>query len=156
MKSTKEIRPYTPDDFETVINLKLRQADADEITALTQLNVKDSLTQCIKYSKHTWVGLYNGTIECVFGLGEVNSQIGVPWFLSTDKFNEFKIAFGKESKRVVDTMLALYPNLINLIDSRNSVSINWLKWLGFTIEYNHPIDYSGHKFYQFYLNKKGD
>jgi hypothetical protein len=148
-----EIRKYTSNDFETVINLSLRKHDFEEcLILLDTTDSKEILTKALQTSVYTWVGLYKGQIECVFGLGELSKSIGIPWFLSTDKFNEFKITFGKQSKQVVQTMLTLYPTLINIIDVRNTDSIHWLEWLGFTIDYYHPVYLKGYPFYQFNMN----
>jgi hypothetical protein len=149
-----ELRLYSSDDLETVMNLPLRKHDYEECQATTGLtDSKDILLQCLVYSKITWVGLYQGKIECVFGLGEQSKDIGIPWFLSTDKFNEFKLIFGRESIKVVQTMLTLYPFLTNIIDSRNTESIKWLKWLGFYVDINHPVYLlGGHCFYKFSMS----
>jgi hypothetical protein len=148
-----EMRFYTKEDFETVINLKLRKDDYEECKASLGLtDSKEILTKCLECSKYTWVGLYQGQIECVFGLGEQSETVGIPWFLSTDRFNDFKITFGKKSKQVIKTMLTLYPSLFNIVDSRNADSLCWLMWLGFSIDFNHPLSLRGESFYKFTLN----
>jgi hypothetical protein len=152
MKIT-EIKEYIPDYFETVINLPLRKHDFEECSILLDTtDSKEILKKSLESSAHTWVGVHKGNIECVFGLGELSKSIGVPWFLSSDKFDEFKMSFGKQSKRFVKTMLTLYPTLINIIDARNTDSIHWLEWLGFYIDYHHPVYLKGYPFYQFNMN----
>jgi len=128
-------RPITAEDMEIVHNLKLRQKDIDELYASTGLPPKEALIQCVDSLKNTWVVIHNDKIEGVFGVHgyPFNSTIGVPWFLATDEFDNFRFWFARYSITGIKIMLDEHPILINLIDARQKDSIEWLKWLGFTV-----------------------
>ncbi len=121
-------------DFDTVLNLNLRQPDVDELRASLGLETKDALLFSLSVSKYTWVLIHDEKIEAVFGLAEHSPEIGVPWFVATDRFDEFKFFFARYSKKVIKTMLKLYPNLVNLVSTDHSDSQQWLEWCGFTLD----------------------
>lgn len=132
------IRLYHPSDAGEVVSLPLREADRDELAALSELSVEECIEFSITNSELTWVIVNNqGSIVGVFGLSSTKDTnrdpVGVPWMLSAETLNDFKYAFSKHSMGVVADMLERYPYLSNYVDSRNELSIKWLRWLGFTI-----------------------
>lgn len=131
-------RPITPADYPRVITMKLREADAEELCNATGLpSAQEALALSLVYSKYTWVFVFKGEIEAVFGLGccRVNDEdLGNPWFMSTDKFDEFSFTFARESKRVVSIMEAMYPKMINQVSIYHIKAIIWLQWLGFDVD----------------------
>lgn len=53
------------------------------------------------------------------------------WMLATDSLETEALAFARGSRKVVDGWLAKYEHLFNWVDSRNTVHVRWLEWLGF-------------------------
>lgn len=125
-------RLIKPEDLESVYSLKLRQADIDEIKASTGHDPVGALLRSVNISERVWVVVHKGKIEGVFGVAP-SGTFGVPWFVATDKFSEFRYTFAKESKSLVKEILSGYEALGNFVDSRHEESIRWLRWLGFTI-----------------------
>lgn len=145
----------TNNDLDEILNLDLRQADKNEIEASLGVSWKEGLERSLDNSVITWVVIYKENIEGIFGLGQIK-QIGVPWFLATDKFNEFKFAFARTSLEVVHKeMLRRYNKLVNFVDSRHLDSIKWLTWLGFKIDILHHF-YFYDKNIPFYMFSKED
>lgn len=137
-------------DYNDVINLQLRSKDVEEVRASSGgLEPREALKLSLLVSDKVWVGVHEGKIEAVFGVTKTPTSEGIPWFLTTDKFKEFTIAFAKESKRVVQKMLKEYKRLFNLVGANHKEAIEWLKWLGFTVEEN-PITYNEYNFYYFF------
>lgn len=112
--------------------MDLRQADKDEILAATGHGPAQGILYSINVSERVWVVIHDDEIEGVFGVARSESW-GIPWFLATDKFNEFRLTFAKESKRFVKSLLEDYRALQNFVDSRHVASIRWLEWLGFAV-----------------------
>lgn len=98
--------------------------------------------------------IHKEQIEGVFGI----SKAGSPWFLCTDKFDEFRISFAKESKHFVQDLLEEYGFLANFVDSRHEASIRWLKWLGFTVRDDFELLLNDPEvpFYYFVMVKEGE
>src|SRR5690625_1598985 len=104
----------------SVLALDLRQADKDELKASAgDIPVSEALLLSLQASVEAWVVVHDGRIEAVFGVSEGATEYGVPWFLATDKFSEFRISFAKESREVVRGMLDRWGFLLNFVDSRH-------------------------------------
>lgn len=139
-------------DYEEVINLQLREMDIEEVRASSGgLEPREVLKLSLIASDQVWVVIHNGKIEAVFGVTKTPTSEGIPWFLTTDKFKEFTIAFAKESKKVVQEMLKEYKRLYNVVSANHKEAIEWLEWLGFTVEKN-PITYNDYNFYYFFMD----
>lgn len=144
-------RPYNDKiDFHKVVNLPLRELDEKEVRASSGYRPKEALTISLAISKKTWVVIHKKEIEAVFGVSR-GAEGGVPWFLSTDKFNEFTYSFAKESIKLIKDMLDEYKYLYNFVSVEHIEAIRWLKWLGFTV-IETPINYNDSDFYYFYKN----
>jgi hypothetical protein len=126
-------RPFVLEDFISVMDLDLRQADTEEIEAASGFSWKVALQLSVQYSQHCWVVIYNNKIEAVFGVAEETPEIGVPWFVATNKFSQFSYRVARQSKEVIQQMLKLYPTLRNYVSAKNFESVRWLKWLGFEL-----------------------
>lgn len=96
------------------------------------VSTRDALADSIIGSEDIWVVIHDNNIEGVFGVCR-GADKGIPWFVATECFNDFKITFAKESKKVIHNMLTKYKKLENFVSSRHVQSIKWLSWLGFTI-----------------------
>lgn len=144
-------RPMTKEDIVDVLALDLRKADRAEAKAALNAGSADALAYSLANSVEVWVVIHLGKIEAVFGI----CLGGIPWFLATDKFKEFKITFAKESKSMVKALLRKYGTLQNTVDSRNEDAIKWLRWLGFIVDAENEIylyDYNV-PFYSFILKE---
>lgn len=68
----------------------------------------------------------------MFGVGEVAPRIGVPWLLASDELPKVQRQFLPESLKWVNKVNDQYDLLFNYVYAGNTVSIRWLKWLGFS------------------------
>lgn len=134
----------TKGDYNKIIELNLRKSDKMQLKAATGLEPKDAIKKSVESSDLTRTVIHNEKVEGVFGLKILPTPsqltVGSPWFLATDKFNEFSISFAKNSIVVVyENMLHYAPILMNFVDSRHKESIRWLKWIGFTVDTDSPV-----------------
>lgn len=149
-------RLMTPEDYDTVVNLKLRQADIEELKASCGLEPKEALEESLKVSELTWVIVgKGGSIVGVFGLSRLAPHVGMPWLLATEEIETFSRTFLRNSMDVIQFMLTCYPTLTNYVDSRHASAIVWLKWLRFSfIEQPIILNDPDVPFLQFTLHRK--
>jgi hypothetical protein len=125
-----EIRPAT---FRDALTLEMRRADRDEVEAMSGRNPREALVESVENSAKAWAGLADGQLVCLFGVVPLTliGITGVPWLLGSNEVCAFSRQFLRRNKAYVTEMLADYPVLRNVVDQRNTVSIRWLRWLGF-------------------------
>lgn len=130
---------------------RMRQADRDEVAAISKLSPAEALIYSLRKSAHAWTALMDGRPEVMFGVGDLNvlAGVGAPWLLGTDAVEENYVAFLRLSPDFRDQLLRRYSTLRNFVDARNRVSIRWLRWLGFKLF--DPVELRGHKFHMFEL-----
>lgn len=131
------------------IAARMRRADRDEIDAVSGRSPLSALSFSYRNSRMCWTVLIDGQPEIIFGAGDVNvlTGIGAPWLLGSDAVERISAKFLRGSVDWLGQLLARYQVLRNVVDCRNTVSIRWLRWLGF--EFSPPFDHRGHDFMMF-------
>lgn len=147
-----EMRIATDEDAISLA-LRMRQADVDEVWASHHMAPLQALRASMAGSRDTRVGTADGFVICMFGVGGgtilVNS--GTPWMLSSVELPEHAMRFLAGSREVIDEMYSKYDYLANHVDARNTLSIRWLKWLGFTVREPKPFGIDERPFCRFEL-----
>lgn len=143
-----EIRPAT---FRDALVLPLRRADREEVHALTGRNPREVLVESVRDSAQARAGFADGDLVCLFGVVPVSlaGVTGVPWLLGSDAVCNYSRQFLRRNKAYVADMLQEFPVLRNVVDVRNTVSIRWLRWLGFTFKETVPMGPRGLPFTRF-------
>lgn len=133
------------------VGARLRDADRAEVLALTGRDPTQVLRESVMDSAMAWAGCVDGLPACLFGVVPVSlaGVTGTPWLLGTDVVLGYSRAFLRRNKEYVGQMLAAFPILRNVVDARNEVSIQWLKWLGFKIDPAMPMGVDGLPFHPF-------
>jgi len=132
------------------IAANMRAADAQEVWAASRESPLAALEDSYQKSSFAYTGLVGGEPVGMFGVGDVNilAGVGAPWLLGTDGMMKIpKRLFLERSRLMVEGWRARYRLLSNYVDGRNTVSIRWLKWLGF--EFREDVVMNGVKFYRF-------
>jgi hypothetical protein len=110
----------------------LRKQDEKEVMASDGLSPLRALQESFKASYgecHTIIH-EDGSIVGMFGLA-VNGMFASPWLLGSDKLPETKKVMLPVSAKWVEEMNTSHPLLLNFVHAENTVSIKWLKSLGF-------------------------
>jgi hypothetical protein len=130
---------------------RMRQADRDEVEAGSDRTPHGALVYSVENSTGAWTALFDGVPAAIFGVGDINilTRVGAPWMLGTDDLERNFRPFLRTSISFRDQLLQRYSILRNFVDVRNTVSIRWLEWLGFT--FLDPITVRGHEFRLFEL-----
>lgn len=146
-----EIRPATVED---ALALVLRQADREEVEALTGRDAREALVESVVRSAAAWAGLANGELVCLFGVVPMSlvGVTGIPWLLGSDAVTRYGRPFLRRNRAYLREMLREFPVLRNVVDARNTVSIRWLEWLGFTLGTPQPMGVCGLPFIPFEMS----
>lgn len=129
----------------------VRQADIDEFYAMSMLSPREVLEKGILQSTKAWAGIIDGRVITIFGVspGSILTGIGVPWLVGSDLLEKYQKIFLRRCRPVLNSMLAIYPELINYVDARNHVAKGWLHWLGFKLEEAKPTGVLNYPFHRF-------
>lgn len=158
-----EYREFQTSDLMEVLNLRLRDSDIREMDDFVGENPKEALVNLLIVADKLFViEDDNEEIVGVFGYSKYlppNDNKGAEvYFVASDKLrNISRIKFLRSSKEIVEKMLQETNRLENFVSSENLASIKWLKWLGFDVEENEPINFENPDvpFYRFSMEVKG-
>lgn len=130
---------------------RMRKADREEIRASSGRSPRAALKFSLEKSTEAWTIIMDGRAEVMFGVGDINvlAGIGAPWLLGTDEFERHYIAILRGSMKWTRQLFSRYSTLRNFVDARNTASLRYLRWLGFTIF--DPVFVGGYDFYPFEL-----
>ena len=144
---------YQPDvDHVLDVAENLRKVDEEEVSLSHNINGREAVIESWAYSDIIRGMVTDDGVAC--GLcGVVGQRI---WMLGTDRLTENRKARWQlcvEGRKWVDeTIKELNAPLFNQVYSKNTESIRWLKYLGFTVERPRPIGLSGALFCDFWRN----
>jgi hypothetical protein len=96
---------------------------------------------------------WRGRVVAMFGVGGERGKFGFPWMLASDDLVKIKRPFIRECRKHVDEMHKEYPVLCNMAWARNTVHVEWLKWLGFELIEARPHGPDGELFNEFFKVK---
>lgn len=114
------------------VALHLRDQDRDEVAASSGSDPRSAVALSIMMSSRAFAVLDDDVPVCLFGAApHPLPGVGVAWLLGTEGLypNALKIARG--SRRYLDELHQQYNLLWNYVDERNTVSVRWLRWMGF-------------------------
>jgi hypothetical protein len=123
----------------------VRQADIDELAAMGA-----TPEQCLRF------GIQHSS-ECVtvFLYGEPAGVVGIidyheyrlPWAVLTTAIDRHPLPFLRGARA---WMQRVQGHLVNFVDARNTVTIRWLQWLGFTLDEPEPHGINAELFHKFW------
>lgn len=125
---------------------RLRQADKDEIAAMSGMSPLAALSFSYRRAAICYVALVDDQPEMILGVGDLSilTGTGAPWLVGSDFIERHPRLFLRASRHWLRQLSGRYSILRNMVDCRNTVSIRWLRWLGFT--FGPPFDHRGHQF----------
>ena len=140
--------PHVKDIAE--LGVTMREEDQSEIWFLARKTPHEALWDAMLYCKYNRVVLLDGQVVCMFGIGGLEGEVGVPWMLASPLLTKISKPFLLECKSFLDEMSKDYTSLYNVAWSKNHTHIKWLKWLGFTILPAKPMGPDGELFHEFF------
>lgn len=131
-----------PPTLEHVLELarRIRPADADEVRALGFTDPAVAIIESLNVSLSALAFLIDGELACIFGYASAGivDNAAVPWLITTDTVDRHPVAFARLTRRVLAMLRQEFPTLENVADARHSVSVRWLRWLGFDLGSSAP------------------
>lgn len=133
----------------------MRESDREEVMSACGATPLAAVLIAVLNSTAKWTIRLDGKAIGLFGVGATSalSDTGSPWLLSTPELNSISLTFLRQSKGCVAEMLARHSFLENWVDSRNTISIKWLKWCGFKIDEPKPYGLEGLPFHRFEMRR---
>lgn len=145
----RHVEPDTVEAWADHIAQNMRDQDRAEVETSSAIPPRDALAVSLAISSHGYAVLESDGSPCAF-FGAAPSalpEIGVVWMLGTDGIRREARGIARRTRHYFNTLNAAYPVLWNYIDSRNTVSLRWLRWGGF--ELLKDVEIGGHQFHIF-------
>ena len=129
----------------------MRKHDVQEVNAATRMGVRNAVETSVNLSTYAKTGLVNDELVCMWGVCPISliSSSGSPWMLGTDLIEKKQRIFLRRSKPWLEDIKKDYKTLENHVDERNTLSVRWLKWLGFEMKKAEPYGVNGELFHKF-------
>ena len=127
------VTPWAVQDLAT----HLRQADIDEIWASHRATPLEALQRSVGRSEGScWSVERPGRVLALFGCSVVSliGNSGTPWMLGSDEIAQIKVTFLRYSRRIVSAFMERFDYLENWIDARNTLHLEWARWVGFRVD----------------------
>lgn len=130
----------------------MRQIDVTELADGWGLSPLRALSGSLEASSRAFTARANGQIVCMYGVGRSSliSPGGVIWMLGTELVNTHARQFLRRSASQMARLGEGFAFLENYCDNRNTLTIRWLRWLGFTISKPQPYGLYGKPFCHFW------
>lgn len=114
----------------------LRDADRREATVLAgEEGLVGEIETSIRRSAFAFAALESRGIIAIWGVAPVTllGSRAAPWCLFSHLAMDHRRAIARHSRALLRPIVERFPDLVNLVDSRNEPAIRWLRWLGFDI-----------------------
>lgn len=133
-------RQAEPGDIDYVA-AHMREADKIELKATGLYDPKEALELSLEKSSHAWTAFHCGNPHIMWGVvpASIMTRDGICWMLSTEHAEKDWMLWVRLVRPSLHQMLDEYPTLFNFVDSRNTKTLRWAKWVGFRVD--DPIEY---------------
>jgi hypothetical protein len=150
------VRPLQDGDIQWIAE-HLRREDQQELKASQgdDVNFERAIAAAVRCSSLLWT-VDDGEPIAIFGAAPISllHRIGTPWMLGTDRVKKQARTLVVKGRWYVARMAEEYPGgLINFVDVRNTLSVRWLKAVGFTIHPPEPYGAGRLPFHRFELER---
>jgi len=112
------IIPATEEHLQMILP-DVRQADIDELYAVSLMTTEDALRVGLRTATMAWSGFANGELVTMFGVSPASmiGGNGTPWLVGTSRIEKYQKTFLRHCRPVLQQMLAVYPRLENYVDT---------------------------------------
>lgn len=144
-----KVRPARLEDA-AALAPRLRAADLAELSALSTRSPQTTLEHGIKAGTAYAVELATGEVVALFGVAPTGEpKLGAVWMLGSEGLLSIRLTFLRHSRHWLEQLFAGYSLLGNFVDARNTVHVEWLRWLGFRFLRRVHLGKKGEAFYEF-------
>jgi hypothetical protein len=143
-----EVRAAVLNDCE-VISANMRESDKVELRAATGESPRAALINSYENTAYPYTIVHEGEPVAMFGVGESPLyDAGIIWLLATDELEKHPITFAKHSEEWIEKISAPYKVVTNMVYAKNTTTLRWLEWCGFTLLAPKPFGKSKELFIQ--------
>lgn len=130
----------------------MRQVDKDELQLVCDLSPEQAVIESLKASDPEFLRAYlaDDQLICIAGCSPMDEHHAQPWLLATDLLDGYCYRLRRESLGVLNLMRAKYAYLSNVINPNNTMTIEWLESIGFTMGEAYT-NHRGHNVLPFYI-----
>lgn len=116
------------------IAARMRQADREEIWASHKAEPLEALLKGMRAADSCYVVMVDEEPVVMCGVAPMvgDPSVGVPWLLGTDKILRYQRSLLRLCRPQLAAMRGKYVELVNYVSCTNTVSIRWLRWMGFS------------------------
>lgn len=125
------VAPAQPEDA-LRLGPSLRQADRDEVLAASGMDPTQALRLGLAISADAYTILAGGVPIACFGVVDRGGGEGAPWLLGSDAILTHWREFARRSHDELERVRRPWRTLENYVDTRNTLHLRWLEWLGAT------------------------
>lgn len=135
-----------------------RAADVQEFLAMSGDSPIEVLQRALQRDHQAVCGLVDGVPVTMWGCasGAIAGGVGLPWMVGSKHLDRHALYFLYHCRDHVATMRDRFGFLCNWVDARNVRAVQWLRWLGFTLETPQPAGIAGLPFHKFWMNGAQD
>jgi hypothetical protein len=109
----------------------MRLQDANEVQASHGWSPLEALQESYKGSYECNSIIHeDGSVVGMFGVSD-QGIFAMPWLLGADKMLDTRVEFIPQAIEWVNRMSTQHPLMFNFVHAENTVSLKWLKSLGF-------------------------
>lgn len=126
------IEKATAADAESMAAM-LNPSQAKLILALGDKTIAECIERSFGGSTAAWSGRVNGELVAMWGVYPLEGGCGYPWLYATPRIMRTPRAAYVIAHHAISEMLAVYPRLYGVVDSRFAESVRFARHLGFTI-----------------------
>ena len=115
--------------------VNMRDADSLEVQALGYTPYDALFRSLVLSGGESWTFLVNGRVGAIGGVMNYGllQRAGIAWVLTGKLVDKHPKAFWRASQAALAGLRTRYGFLTNVVDSRYTSSLSWLKRLGFEI-----------------------
>ncbi|OZI23751.1 hypothetical protein CAL26_09990 [Bordetella genomosp. 9] len=155
MAANVEVRDIQEGDAEALL-ADIRPADLIELQASCRGDLLEAIKESIASAPHRWCVTVDGDLAALIGVTRAprDPEVGIPWMSGTSAFYRAPRALTRLGRHYSAFGLSIYHTLVNYVDVRNTVSIRWLKAMGYTVaDEPLPVGVNGELFYRFSMSR---
>jgi hypothetical protein len=114
---------------------RMRAEDAAEVMATAGISALagliSSLRGTLRAGGQAWALLIGGEVAAIWGTRPAwGGRAALVWLLTGDLVDQHRRLFMQLSRAEVRRLLALFPELLNLVDIRYHRALRWAQWTG--------------------------
>lgn len=130
-KKSAYVVPTTVEHVKKFVEI-IREEDKAEVIA-SHGSVLDAVMQSVLHSDFCeTIMTSNDEIAGIYGVCPLGNGEASPWFLSSVHLPKVKIEFLRGGREWIERVNEVYPVLTNYVDADYKISIDWLRFMGFT------------------------